>query len=530
MTLQERFDYLANKYHYSEEHYLEKKDFIESECTHTEGPKVGKPLILSPFHCEEFLKPAFGLFLDSSCRKRLIRKVYIQMPRGNAKTTVLSAIQITLLFNDGERNAQIYNCAGDDDQAGILFNACQTMILQNPELLELVGEKNIQRSYIRFSREGDRRYIKKITSKSSTKHGLKPHGWTYDEIHGAKHRDLYDTLSTAMGKRLNPMGWIITTPGTDKGSICYQLYEYTLKINSGQITDDRFWGVIYGAEKNDDIYSLDTIKKANPLYNYSETLRDDLESELITVKNDPTYENTFKRLRLGMWTSSINRFVPSDKWLGCETDKKIKKYKGEECFLGFYLDKRSDLTSLAVYFPVKNIIFCYFWIPEMKIKEYENDVPFLQWADNGYVDIIPGNLMEPDPIKERLFSIQDKYRVVKMAIEKDAAHIIGGVLADLYFEKRQVSNSGYQMNAATNEFHDMVVNESLNHDGNRVLSWMMDNVNIKRNEAGKVKMIRKEDSKNISGPIAITLAIDEYLEDAKTRSEYQYEPIYEVNL
>ena len=122
MTLAERFDILSDKYCYKEEKYLEKKEFIETFCSHPVGPLVGQKFILADFMCEDILKPAFGLYTDSSCRKRLIKQVYVQTPKSNSKSTFLACIELAVLFNDGQKNAQIYNCAGVDKQAGILCN------------------------------------------------------------------------------------------------------------------------------------------------------------------------------------------------------------------------------------------------------------------------------------------------------------------------------------------------------------------------------------------------------------------------
>src|SRR5690606_41851542 len=66
--------------------------------------------------------------------KRLIRQVYSQMPRKNAQTTMMAAVELALLFNDGEPSAQIYDCAGDDEQANLLFSIAKKMVALDPVL------------------------------------------------------------------------------------------------------------------------------------------------------------------------------------------------------------------------------------------------------------------------------------------------------------------------------------------------------------------------------------------------------------
>ena len=79
MTVRERFEALKKKHYYDEAAANEKIAFIEKHCRHVEGDLYGFPLILPDTFKDEILRPIFGLKRENG--KRLIRKVYIQMPR-----------------------------------------------------------------------------------------------------------------------------------------------------------------------------------------------------------------------------------------------------------------------------------------------------------------------------------------------------------------------------------------------------------------------------------------------------------------
>ena len=83
MTPLERFEQLKTKYYYDEAAAEEKIRFIEKHCRHVEGSLYGKALVLPDTFKNEILRPVFGL--KKANGKRLINKVYIQMPRKNAK-------------------------------------------------------------------------------------------------------------------------------------------------------------------------------------------------------------------------------------------------------------------------------------------------------------------------------------------------------------------------------------------------------------------------------------------------------------
>ena len=336
MTAKERFEALKKKYSYDAPAAAEKIAFIEKHCRHVEGDLYGEPLILPDTFKDEILRPIFGLKRDNG--KRLIRKCYLQMPRKNAKTTMMAAVEAALLFNDGENSAQIYNCAGDDEQAGLLYAAAKKMVENDPVLRK--AAKVFTASIIYKDS-----FIKKITSKSETKHGFNSHAWIYDELHVAKNRDLYDTLNTSTGQRSNPLGIMITTPGTDKLSICYYHYNYSQKLLNGAIEDDSYWCVIYESDPQADILSPDTWRIANPLYDYSENLRESIEAEAKEVENDPANENSFRRLRLGQWTSSETKWIKTEYWTSLTGDIKREDFRGEFVWLGLDLSSTSDLTS-----------------------------------------------------------------------------------------------------------------------------------------------------------------------------------------
>src|SRR5690606_10023077 len=336
MTPIERFEQLKQKYHYDAEAAEKKIEFIETHCRHVEGDLYGQPLILPDAYKDEILRPIFVLKRDNG--KRLIRMVYIQMPRRNAKTTMMAAVELSLLY-EGEPSAQIYNCAGDDEQANLLFTCAKKMVELDREL------SSVSRTY-QSSIVAKHSFIKKITSKSDTKHGFNTHGWIYDELHVAKNRDLYDTLKTSMGQRSNPLGIMITTPGHDKLSICYNRYEYGKKILDGVIEDDSFWTVIYESDAADDIYSESTWAKANPLYSYSENLRTDIANEAKEVSNDPSLENTFRRLRLGQWTQTETKWLKTELWTSLTGNVNREEWQGDLVWLGCDLSAASDMTSV----------------------------------------------------------------------------------------------------------------------------------------------------------------------------------------
>ena len=123
---------------------------------------------------------------------------------------------------------------------------------------------------------------------------------------------LYDVLTKGSGDaREQPLYFLITTAGTDRESICYELHMKALDILEGRKIDHTFYPVIYGLKDDEDWRDEKNWYKANPSLGQTiqiERVRDMYRDAL----DNPAEENVFKQLRLNlnMWVSSLTRFIP----------------------------------------------------------------------------------------------------------------------------------------------------------------------------------------------------------------------------
>ncbi len=532
MTPLERFESLKKKYHYDAKAAEEKITFIETHCRHVEGDLYGELLVLPDAFKNEILKPIFGL--KRSNGKRLIRMVFIQMPRKNAKTTMMAAVENALLFNDGEPSAQIYNCAGDDEQANLLFTAAKKMVELDPVLRK--ASKQFQSS---ITYNGS--FIKKITSKSDTKHGFNTHAWIYDELHVAKNRDLHDTLKTSMGQRSNPLGIMITTPGTDKLSICYNRYDYAKKLLSGAIHDDTFWCVIYESDSTADIQAENTWRLCNPLYDYSENLRETIASEANEVSNDVSMENSFRRLRLGQWTSSESRWMKTELWTSLKgQDIKRNDFAGDIVWLGLDLSASSDLTSLCTLFSDGEMItpFWDLWIPQDKAEEYEKkfNIPFRQWEKDGWINICPGNTINFADVEAKILHIQENYSIKMLGYDEWNSRDLASRLIEKHGIECIIEPQGYRLSNAIKKIKELIISAKVLHDGNPVVTWCLDNVSIKENDEGNIKIVKPKTTgaseryeKKIDPWISLAMAVNEWMIDQPKKSVYSERGVYTID-
>ncbi len=315
--------------------------FIETFCSHTKGELHGKPLLLEDWQ-KKIIGDLFGWKQENGLRK--YRTAFIEVGRKNGKSTLCAAIGIYMLFSDDERGSEIYSAAGDRQQAGIVFEIAKQMILHSKELTK---RAKVFRNSITNESKGN--FYQAISSDSKTKHGFNANCIIFDELHTQPNRDLWDTLLTSTGSRRQPLCIAITTAGHDRQSICWEIYNYAKQVQDNIIEDSSFYSAIYEAEIEDDITSEKTWKKANP--NYGISLRKEyMKREAQRAIDVPSYQNTFKRLMLNIWTDSITAWIGNKEWEDCKGDIDLEKLKGKECWAGLDLASTRDISALVLLF------------------------------------------------------------------------------------------------------------------------------------------------------------------------------------
>ena len=98
---------------------------------HTKGEFHGQPFILLPWQ-EKVIRDIFGTVRDDAPELRQYTTAYIEIPKKNGKSELGAAVALNMLCNDDEWRAEVYSCASDRQQAGIVFDVAADMVKQSP--------------------------------------------------------------------------------------------------------------------------------------------------------------------------------------------------------------------------------------------------------------------------------------------------------------------------------------------------------------------------------------------------------------
>lgn len=492
-------------------------EFIEEFCTHVRGDKAGQPLILAEFWKEDIIKPVFGIKKRANGKRRF-KTVYIEIGKGNAKSTVGSALALYLLGFDGAKGASVYSIATDTEQARIIFDNAKYMIEQSPYL-----KQYFEPFMYSIVKKGTPCSYKVLSGDAKGKHGLIPTAIIFDEVHEQRDRELWDTITAGQMKIDDSITLAFTTAGWDKQTICYELHKKAIEIEAGIVTDDSFYGKIYTAPEKDDISSVKTWRKANP--GLGEIISEEnMLIEFGKVKASPGYENTFRRLHLNQWTNVYESWIQDATWMDQDSSRTIEELDGQLCYGGLDLASTRDFNALVLLFPNGEMFdaLMFTWLPADMVdsRRERQNIDFRQWVKQGYIKQTPGQSVDYEIILNDIRELSKKYQIKSIAYDrKFAAPIVTGLDSDV---KMTPFDQGIMGISYPTKMLDILVGQrKLNHFGNPVLRWMIGNVAIYRDANDNIKVVKHKSTDAVDGVVALIMAIGEY-ETFKNVSESVY--------
>lgn len=487
-------------------------DFFPECLKHIEGAMSGKPFHLEPWQ-QAIIGNLFGWKRPDGTRR--YREVLVYVPRKNGKTPLCAGLAAYILFCDAEMGQQNVCAAGERDQATYLFRQVCGMIHQEPELekrCEIYGERGTNQMRSIFVKSSNS-YLKVISAEAGSKHGGNLHLGLIDELHVQPNRELVDVIRTsfASANRKQPLLVNITTADFDRESICNEIHAYACKVRDGVIQDNAFLPVVYETMRDEDWTSPEVWAKANPNLNVSVSL-EYLERECARAKEEPTYENTFKRLHLNVKTEQAIRWLTLDKWDASDAAIFEPDLLGQPCWCGLDLSTTTDLSALAMVFKRETggyqVLFRY-WVPEANARKRERSdrVPYTQWVRDGWITACPGDSIDYDIIRCDINALVKQYNIQEIACDRwNATQLItqldGDGLTIFPFGQGFAS-----MTAPTKELERLISAGELSCGQNPVTRWMASNVTVETDSAENYKPSKRKSSERIDGIVALIMGV-----------------------
>lgn len=492
---------------YEESAALRVRRFIERFCCHSKGRWAGQPFALLPWQWD-YLRRLYGWKRADGTRR--YRTAYLEVPKKNGKSMLVSALALYHLLADGESGPEVYCNACDRAQASIVYTECQRMVDASPELAKRLDAIP---STKRIVYRGGNGFLVANSADVPSKDGINSSLTIFDELHRQKTPDMWRIFLHAGVAREQPLNVSITTAGEDLESVCYEQHEYTERVNSGAVPDTEHLGVIYAAEPKDDLDEPAIWAKANP--SLGETLKvDGFKAELTKAKEIPSEWATFKRLRFNLWLKTEDRFISDEAWNACGSGPiDPEGLRGSACWAGADLSSTTDLTALVGLFREDDggfQILCRFWLPDSRVGQLSrrDRVPYRSWIERGFLESTPGDVVDYDNIRACINEFARQYDLRKLLLDPYNATQLGVKLLEEDGIPLAFLRQGYlSLSAPTKELERLILGRKIRHGWHPVLRWMAGNAIATRDAAGNVKLDKSKSRQKIDGMSALVNAI-----------------------
>lgn len=486
---------------------------------HTKGTWRGVPFDLLPWQ-EQIIKDIFGTVKDDGYRQ--YNTAYVEVPKKNGKSELAAAIALYMTCGDMEWGAEVYGCASDRQQASIVFDVAVDMIDQCPALKKRV---KLVTSVKRIVYQPTNSFYQVLSAEAYTKHGLNCHAVIFDELHAQPNRELFDVMTKGSGDaRKQPLFFLITTAGTDRNSICFEQHQKAVDLLVGRKIDPTFYPVIYGIDDTDDWESEESWYKANPSLGHTIDI-EKVRNAYRSAKENPAEENIFRQLRLDQWVKQSTRWMPMDRWDECAFDVDPDALIGRDCYAGLDLSTTSDITAFVLVFPPrteneKYIILPYCWIPEENLKRRvrRDHVPYDVWEKTGHLMTTEGDVIHYAWIEDFIEKLSKKYHILEIAFDRWGATQITQDLDGMGLTVIPFGQGYKDMSPPTKELMKLVLEKRIAHGGHPVLRWMMDNVYVRQDPAGNIKMDKAKSTEKIDAAVATVMALDRAIRNGGSAS------------
>ena len=348
----------------------------------------------------------------------------------------------------------------------------------------------------------------------NSKHGLNISAAIIDEVHVVP-RDLVNVLTKgASDARRQPLTFFITTAGTDRESICYELHQKARDILEGRKVDPTFYPVVYGLSDDDDWHDEANWYKANP--SLGQTISIDRVRDMYRdALDNPAEENLFKQLRLNMWVSSLTRFIPEHIFNLGNDPIDLAALEGRDCYGGLDLSSTGDITAFVLMFPPRDetgkyVMLPFFWIPEdtIPIRVRRASVPYDVWYKQGYLNATEGNVIHYGFIEKFIHDLGEKYHILEIAFDRWGATQMTQDLEGMGFTVVPFGQGYSSMSPPTKEFYRLLMEGRIQHGGNPIMRWMAGNVVVDTDPAGNIKCTKARSPEKIDGIVAAIMALD----------------------
>jgi len=489
-------------------------DFMELYCRQSKGQWAGKYMRVMDWTRYMFLYPIFGWKREDGTRR--VKRAYCEIAKKNGKSTTMSALETYGVIADGEGGPEVYTAAVARKQAGIVHKEASSMVRKSQELFDALKPVDSQNRIDVIGDNGSS-FIQALASEAGSVEGVNAHYLIKDELHAWKDNAFLGAIQYSMRVRRQPLDMSITTAGDVLESIGGQAHQYAKEVLNGSKVNTTRHDLIFGNDNDADIEDPMTWLRANPSLGdiiTEDQIKEDLAEAMDKSESDLA---KFKRYILNIWVSELKPWLPMRYWPTNVSKLSISELedslKGQPCFMGLDLSKKSDISALTLAFPVpderKFKVLRRLFVPESQVKiQTDRGIDYYDWVAKGHLITSPGEYIDNEAIFNQISDDAEKFDVQAVAFDPWGSTEIMQKLEDgglNVIEYRQ----GYKtMSPATLSFKNLLLENRLEIPNCPCLRWQAGNVIVVEDDQENVKPSKKKANGKIDAIVSMIMALD----------------------
>lgn len=482
---------------------------------------------------------------------RRFRRAYIEEGKGGGKSPWAAGTGMYCLLADNEPRAEVYAAAAKKDQAFVLFRDAVAMFQQSPALFERLTSSGGNPVWnLADIQTGS--FFRPISSDDSQS-GPRPSCALLDEIH--EHRDgrMIEMLERGFKFRRQPLLVMITNSGSDRNSACWQEHQHAVRVAAGTMApdddftfvgeaiDDSTFSFVCAVDKGDDpLDDPNCWVKTNPLLGVT-VQPDYLAGVVKQARQIPGKQNGILRLHFCVWTDADSAWMGRQALEACLAEFDPAEHYGKPCHLGLDLSATRDLTALGFMVhtgfrqvdridPSTGLIHVTMaptfdawveaWTPKDTIAEraLADQAPYEVWAEHGWLNATPGNLVRYDILAARVAEAAHEYDVKALAFDSYAfhKHFIPSldetgcqvhVVEHPQGGKRRATESGLWMPGSVKELEALILEKRIRIRNSPVAISAIMSVVTEADPFGNSWFSKRKAVNRIDGAVALAMAV-----------------------
>jgi phage terminase large subunit-like protein len=305
--------------------------------------------------------------------------------------------------------------------------------------------------------------------------------------------------------------WVITTAGSNRSGICYEVRSFVLKVLGGGAADESQFGIVFGLDQ-EDWTTESALIKANPNWGVSvmpEILLP-LQTKAMSMRSAA---NNFKTKHLNEWVNADIAWMDMRAWDACADPKLCREdFFGEPAWIALDLASKVDIAAKLILH--KRLIdgqehfFCFadYYLPRETVERGENS-QYQGWEALGLLHVTEGSVIDFDAIEAGLLQDCSSYEVREIPYDPFQATQLSTRMMAQGAPMVEMRPTVLNFSEPMKQIEALVLQKRLHHDGNPITSWMVSNAVAHIDAKDNIYPRRERPENKIDGVVALIMAI-----------------------